>query len=611
MDARKKIKFGVLGCSRVALKGMLPAINDSEFAELEMVGSRNPEKSKETGTRFGAKSWGNYEDILKNKNIQVVYVSLPNALHEEWTIRALEAGKHVICEKPTAISYDAAKKMTEAAKKNNVRLLEGLMFRYHPQHVAVKKFLENGELGEIMRFEGCFGYAMPDRASNAMNLELGGGSFNDQIPYPVYSSRMIFGEEPESVLCKIQTDPQSGVSVKADITLNYPNGKTAFTSSIFGSYYQSTYSVLGTRANIRMGRAYAVPRDMPTKIFIDADDKTREMEIEPADQFRLMIDDFCEEISGDKAAKKYEDDLLAQALVLEAARLSDREKRVVRISEAASKADITLPEKHRRPIQPPFKYDRGSPILLTGGSGNLGKAILQSGLFKNILSPSHQELDVTDIKKVAEFFKTSRPSIIIHSAAVVRMAECENESWKQEAINTNIIGTCNLIKEVLRVEKEGRPVRFIFISTDGVYPGTRGNYSEESETIPYNNYGWTKLSGESVVHLLSDFCIIRTSFFDPAKIKFETSATDMFFSKIPLSKMPEAIAEAIESGFTGTVNIGGEKKSAYETYKEYKPSLKPCKKEDVMKDLEFNMATDASLDSSLWKKVISAVKEIN
>ena len=123
MSTEPKIKFGVLGCSRVALKGMLPAINDSEFAEFEMVGSRSPEKSKEVGTRFGAKSWGSYEDVLKNKNVQAIYVSLPNALHEEWTIKALEAGKHVICEKPTAISYAAAKRMIEAAKKNKVRLL--------------------------------------------------------------------------------------------------------------------------------------------------------------------------------------------------------------------------------------------------------------------------------------------------------------------------------------------------------------------------------------------------------------------------------------------------------------------------------------------------------
>ena len=188
MDVRKKIKFGVLGCSRVALKGMIPAINDSEFAELEMVGSRNPEKSKEVGTRFGAKSWGNYEDVLKNKNIQAIYVSLPNALHEEWTIRALEAGKHVICEKPTAISYGAAKRMVETAKKNNVRLLEGFMFRYHPQHAKVKELIANGVLGELVRFEGCFSYAMPDRKSNAMNKELAGGSFNDQAPYSIYAS---------------------------------------------------------------------------------------------------------------------------------------------------------------------------------------------------------------------------------------------------------------------------------------------------------------------------------------------------------------------------------------------------------------------------------------
>ncbi|MEK7512754.1 MAG: Gfo/Idh/MocA family oxidoreductase, partial [Patescibacteria group bacterium] len=93
-------------------------MRDSKLVEIEMIGSRDPSKAKEVGAQFGAKSWGTYEDVLRNKDIQVVYVSLPNALHEEWTIRTLEAGKHVICEKPAAISYGAAKRMVEAAKRN-------------------------------------------------------------------------------------------------------------------------------------------------------------------------------------------------------------------------------------------------------------------------------------------------------------------------------------------------------------------------------------------------------------------------------------------------------------------------------------------------------------
>ncbi|MDP2704167.1 MAG: Gfo/Idh/MocA family oxidoreductase [bacterium] len=328
------MKFGIIGCSRVAQKGMIPAICGSSIAELAMIGSRDKEKAKETASRFHCGTFGTYEDVINNKDIDVVYVSLPNSMHEEWSIKAANAGKHVICEKPAAISYASARKMVQAAKDNNVRLLEGYMFRYHPQHAKVKSLIREGVLGELVRFEGVLGYPMPEKGSTMMQKELAGGSLQGSAGYPVSASRMIFEEEPISIFCRLEIDPESGVDVKTDILLEYSNKKSAFASSIFGSYFQSTYNVLGTKACVKMGRAYAVPRDMGTKIFLDIDDKVEETVIEPADHFRIMLDDFCGEIlKGAKSVKKYEDELLAQARVLEAARLSDKEKRIVKISE--------------------------------------------------------------------------------------------------------------------------------------------------------------------------------------------------------------------------------------------------------------------------------------
>ena len=268
------------------------------------------------------------------------------------------------------------------------------MFRYHPQHAKVKELIANGILGELVRFEGCFSYAMPDRKSNAMNKELAGGSFNDQAPYSIYASRMLFNEEPESVLCNMAYDSESGVTVKTDMVLRYPKDKYAFASSSFGSYFQSTYSILGTKAHIRMSRAYAVPRETETKIFLDSDDAVKEIKIEPADQFRLMVNDFCQEISSGKTAKNYENDLLAQAKILEVARRSDAEKRIVPLSEIDENVEISVASN--------AKYER---VLLTGASGNLGQAIVRSGKFSKLIMPTHEEMNLTDEKAVAEFFK--------------------------------------------------------------------------------------------------------------------------------------------------------------------------------------------------------------
>ena len=304
------------------------------MAEIGMIGSRSPKKALGFCTNFGCDSYGTYMDVLKNDNIDAVYISLPVGLHEEWIIKSAEAGKHVLCEKSSTTSLASAKRMVAACRKNNVRLLEGFSFKYHPQHQKVISLIKEGLLGNLLMFHGCFGYPFPDNNNIRLKRELGGGVLNDAACYPIYASRMLFEEEPLSVVCRLKMDPQLGVDVKADVLLTYSNGQVAFVSSAFGAYFQSTYSLWGSKSYLSMKRAYAIPKDMQTSIFLNADDKISEIIMEPEDQFRLMIDIFCREIlntGGDK--KRFEYDLLAQARVLEAARLSKREGRVVNISE--------------------------------------------------------------------------------------------------------------------------------------------------------------------------------------------------------------------------------------------------------------------------------------
>lgn len=243
-------------------------------------------------------------------------------------------------------------------------------------------------------------------------------------------------------------------------------------------------------------------------------------------------------------------------------------------------------------------------ILLTGGSGTLGSAILNSKYFSecSILSPPRKILDVTKPETIKEFFDKNEIDSVIDCSGLARMKKCEENP--ADALKTNIIGTCNLVLEVMRKEmSSGKTIRFIHISTDGVYPGTRGNYSEKDETIPYNKYGWTKLGEECAVHLLRNFCIIRTSFFDPKNVRFDCSPTDAYFSKVKIEDLVKAIYTMLNQNFLGTVNIGGERKSYYEVYKEFKPSLKPCKFEDILKSAGSPLAKDSSMDCSLWKKI--------
>ncbi len=332
-NPERRIRIGVIGCSRIAKKSVLSAIKESKNAEIGIIGSRNIEKSKVYCEEFGCTSWGSYEEVINDESIDLIYISLPNSMHEEWTIKAAEKGKHVWCEKPSTTSYKSAKKMVEACKDNNVRLFEGFMFRYHPQQKLVRDMIRNDVLGGLLKFQGIYSFPFPSKESNLMNKDLGGGALNDSASYPIYASRMIFCEEPNSIFCRLTMDPVHNVDVNVDILLNYSNDKVAYISSTFGSYYQCTYSILGSKARLVLNRAFVVPKNMQTSLLIDTNDEIEEITIKPHDHFLLMIDDFCKEIAKSENKKNHEGDLLSQARVLEGARISHREQRPVMISE--------------------------------------------------------------------------------------------------------------------------------------------------------------------------------------------------------------------------------------------------------------------------------------
>ncbi len=239
-------------------------------------------------------------------------------------------------------------------------------------------------------------------------------------------------------------------------------------------------------------------------------------------------------------------------------------------------------------------------ILLTGATGKLGTQIVQFGLIKNLLTPSRKELDIRQKGSVKKYFRRNKIHGVIHCAAIARMIECEKKPI--QALETNIVGTCNLVEEVLDIPGDKR-IRFIHVSTDGVYPCTKGHYSEHDPAIPYNRYGWTKLGAECAVNLLPDFCIIRTRFFDPGDIPFNTYALDSYTSSVPITDLVQAIEFLLHSDFIGTVNIGAERKSDYMRYKQFKPSIKKCRLDDISRKIDFEVSRDASLNSRLWKTI--------
>ena len=331
------LKFGIIGCSRIAKRSVIPAILKSEFAELEIIGSRSTDKAKEFAKEFNCEKFGTYEDVISDNSVDVVYISTPIGTHEEWSNKATTSGKHVYVEKSSADNYDSAQRMVDSAKQNNVRLMEGFMFRFHPQHQKVKELIKDGKIGEVKSFNGIFGFpAFPEG-----DIRYDSGFILDSGCYPICASRMIFDEEPLGVFCKLKQIPNSHLDVEGSAILFYKNGKTSTITYSNGSYYQAKYEVWGTDGVISLDRAYSVPPDFTTKVTLQHntennwDGRRNEIfEIEPKDHFLEMLDTFCMEITGTKNAPyNFEEELLKQAKVMEAHRHSSNTGKQVFLSE--------------------------------------------------------------------------------------------------------------------------------------------------------------------------------------------------------------------------------------------------------------------------------------
>ena len=335
------LRFGIIGCSEIAKRAVIPAILKAEFAELQMIGSRSIDKAKEFSNEFNCKNYGTYEDIISDESVDAVYISTPIGTHEEWAIKAANAGKHIHCEKSSTTSFESAKKMIENSKQNNVRIMEGFMFRFHPQHQKVKDLINNNKIGDLVSFNGTFGFPAFPEGDIRYNKKLGGGFLNDSGCYPICASRMIFEEEPIGVSCNLSIDAKTGVDVRGTSYMIFDKEKTASITYGNGNYYQSKYNVWGSGGIISLERAYSVPPDFKTSVNIQSNTentwdgtKNENYEINPTDHFLEMINVFCLEISGKKKSSfSFEQELENQAKVMELHRISSRENRFVSLDE--------------------------------------------------------------------------------------------------------------------------------------------------------------------------------------------------------------------------------------------------------------------------------------
>ena len=329
-----EIKIGIIGCSTIAKNSTIPAILKSNNAKLEYIGSRSNNKALEFSKIFDCEKFGTYDDVINDENVDAVYISTPVGNHEEWVLKSAKAGKHVLCEKSSTTSFDSAKKMVSVVKENNVRLMEGFMYRFHPSHQKVKKYINNKIIGKIFLFSSKYGFPPISKDNIRYNRSLGGGILNDAGCYPINASRMLFESEPIGVFCNLVIDKEKQVDTKATLLMDFDKDIQSQSSVGYDLQYQSNYNLWGSDGFLSLTRAYNIPPDMQAKLNIKNSNKDEEILIEPVNHFQLMIESFSDEINKLNSNKfNFEEDLLNQAKVMEACRVSNNEKRYVEIKE--------------------------------------------------------------------------------------------------------------------------------------------------------------------------------------------------------------------------------------------------------------------------------------
>ena len=275
-----------------------------EWSEVVAIASRDRSKGERVAGTLGiAKAYGSYEELLADDRIEAIYNPLPNQLHVPWSIKAAEAGKHVLCEKPLSLTVAEAKQLLAVRKRTGVKIGEAFMVRTHPQWLRARELVVSGRIGQLRSAVGFFSYFNND-PSNIRNMtECGGGALMDIGCYPINTSRLMFGEEPSRVSGLIERDPQTKIDRLSSAMLEFPSGQAIFTCSTQLVPYQRS-QFLGTRGRIEIEIPFNAPKDRPCRVFVDdgrdvvgSGIVTEEFPV--GDQYTIQGDVFSRAIRGD------------------------------------------------------------------------------------------------------------------------------------------------------------------------------------------------------------------------------------------------------------------------------------------------------------------------
>jgi len=332
MPNTTKVRWGILGVARIACERIIPAIQTGRTGEVAAIASRSLEKAQEAASRFFIpRAYGSYDELLADPQLDALYIPLPNHLHVSWSVRALEAGKHVLCEKPIALNAREASQLIEARDRSGRLMMEAVMVRSHPRWLAARELVRNGRIGELRAIIGSFSYfnESPENVRHKPNM--GGGCLLDIGFYPITMSRFIFEAEPLRVMGLLQYDPRFGVDRLVSALLEFPGGHASFICSTQLTPHQS-FDILGTQARIGIKLPWSMPHDRASRLLIEASsqpgpDRLDEVWFPACNQWGEQCDLFGEAIKNGGQTPVPIEDAVANMRIIDAiARSSNSER---------------------------------------------------------------------------------------------------------------------------------------------------------------------------------------------------------------------------------------------------------------------------------------------
>jgi len=266
-----RVKWGILSTANIGIKRVIPAIIAGERGVVLAIASRDAARAAGVAARFGiARSYGDYQALLEDPEIEAVYNPLPNHLHVGWTVKALEAGKHVLCEKPIGLNAAEARAIVAARDRSGMRVIEAFMVRFHPQWQRVRALVNAGRIGAVRAIQSAFVFTVLDPNNVRNRADIGGGALYDVGCYPIVTARYVFGAEPDRAIALLDRDPQLGVDRVSSGMLAFPGGgQLVFSSALQLAHYQRVV-ILGSEGRIEIAIPFTPQSDHRCHLALDS-----------------------------------------------------------------------------------------------------------------------------------------------------------------------------------------------------------------------------------------------------------------------------------------------------------------------------------------------------